>query len=788
MNYRLNYKRLLAILLFGIMYFIAGKLGLRLAFVNASATAVWPPTGIALALFLIFGYKIWPVIFLGAFFINLTTAGTILTSLGIAFGNTLEGLIGAYLVNKFANGSKAFDNAQNVFKFTLLAVILSTMISATIGVTSLILGGYADIAHAHAIWLTWWLGDASGAIIVTPFIILWATTPQFRWSKSQAIEAFILLCSLLFVGWVVFDNLFPAIGKAYPLEFLSMPLLIWVAFRFGRRETIAAIVLLSAIAIWGTLHGFGPFVKASQNESLLLLQSFMAVITLTAMALAVAVSERNLIHGIQQNSEKRFQALIEKSFDAVVLIDITSKILYASPSIKQVLGYTPEELVGTRGFNLVSPDDRDRTMHILAQLVRKPGGTATIQYRTIQKNKKIIWVDAIGTNLLFEPDIHAVVVNFRDITEKKIAQERMAQEKAEDEALLESIGDGILATDPEGKIILVNKAFEDLLGWKKSEISGQHTLPALQMQDEEGKNIPQSGRALNMALATKKKVTLIYYLLRKNKTKFPALITATPVVLNNKVIGAIEVFHDITKEKEIDRAKTEFVSLASHQLRTPLSTIKWYIELLLRHEKQGLSTKQRKYLQQINVSNERMIDLTNALLNVSRLELGTFTVETALVDIIQLMRHTLDELKPIIVAKNISVKELYPKDIPHLRLDAKLMTIILQNLLSNAVKYTPDKGVISIALSFGKKDGLLLKVADTGYGIPKAQQEKIFTKLFRADNARSIDQSGSGLGLYIVKLIVKNTGGTIWFDSRENKGTTFYVSFPFIGMEIPKEK
>src|SRR5216117_3721046 len=157
------------------VYVVAGKFGLSLAFVHASASAVWPPTGIALAATLLLGYRVWPAILLGAFLVNATTEGSVWTSLGIASGNTLEGLLGAWLVTRFANGRNVFSRSQDIFAFTALAGFLSTTVSATIGVTSLSLGGYASWDRFGAIWLTWWLGDVAGALVVAPVLILWGT-------------------------------------------------------------------------------------------------------------------------------------------------------------------------------------------------------------------------------------------------------------------------------------------------------------------------------------------------------------------------------------------------------------------------------------------------------------------------------------------------------------------------------------------------------------------------------------------------------------------------------------
>jgi diguanylate cyclase (GGDEF)-like protein len=279
------------------VYFVAAKLGLRLAFVHPSATAVWPPTGIALAALLIFGPRVWPAIFAGAFVANLTTAGSVATSIGIAGGNTLEGLLGSYLVQRFAAGRHAFGRPRNAFRFAVLAAAVSTVVSATCGVTSLALGGFARWADYGYIWLTWWLGDGAGALVVAPVLLLWSENPRVQWSPRQAVEAAVLLVCLLLVGQVVFGGRFPAQTKNYPLEFLCIPILLWAAFRFGARETATAILLLSAIAITGTLRGFGPFARESRNESLLLLQAFIAVISVTKLIVAAVVAERRRMEG-----------------------------------------------------------------------------------------------------------------------------------------------------------------------------------------------------------------------------------------------------------------------------------------------------------------------------------------------------------------------------------------------------------------------------------------------------------------------------------------------------------
>lgn len=301
-------RRLLAILVVAAVYFAAGKLGLKLAFASPSATAVWPPTGIALAALLLFGYRVWPGILLGAFLTNVTTAGSTASSVSIAVGNTLEALLGAYLVNRFAGGLHAFERTRNIFRFVLLAAILSTMVSATWGVTTLAIVGLTRWADYGTVWLTWWLGDAVGALVVAPLLVLWHPNNRVIWRKYQLLEAAALLLTLLAAATLVFGGVLPPSARNYPLEFVCIPILLWAAIRFGQRDGATAVLLLAGMAIHGTILGFGPFVARNQNVSLLLQQAFIGVTALMTLVVASGVAERKrlelsrerVIHELQE--------------------------------------------------------------------------------------------------------------------------------------------------------------------------------------------------------------------------------------------------------------------------------------------------------------------------------------------------------------------------------------------------------------------------------------------------------------------------------------------------------
>lgn len=285
-------RRLLTNGVLAAVYFAAGKAGLSMAFVHPSSTAVWPPSGIALAAFLFLGTRVWPGIFLGAFLVNITTLGNAWTSLGIATGNTLEGLIGAYLVTRFASGRSAFERGADTFRFALLIGSVGTAVAATVGVTSLSVAGFAPWHDYRDIWLTWWLGDGVGAVIVAPLLILWISdfhVPR-RWARIGELAA--LLAGLFVIGEIVFCGLLFRTPRNYPLEYLCVPFLIWAALRFSQREASLAVVLVSSVAIRGTLHGMGPFAIGTKNESLLLLQSFMGIVAVMTLGLAALAAER----------------------------------------------------------------------------------------------------------------------------------------------------------------------------------------------------------------------------------------------------------------------------------------------------------------------------------------------------------------------------------------------------------------------------------------------------------------------------------------------------------------
>lgn len=651
-------KLLVQLLLIGSAYVIAGKVGLMLAVIQANTTAIWAPTGIAIATLLYFGDYVWPAIFAGALVTNIATPGTpILLALMIAAGNTLEGLAASYLIRKFANGVDAFQRPGDLFRFAFFGGVVSPIVSATIGTTGVILFGLSHWANYLQSWTTWWLGDMGGAIIIAPVLLLWLLDHKITLGKDRVYEIFLITCVvvafsfLILANWIIF-------------AYLVMPVFLWAALRLKQRDVATAIFAITEIFLWGTLRGYGPFVAyyhgtESLNAALLLLNAAMVSTAVTVMAFTAAV------------------------------------------------------------------------------------------------------------------------------TEERNARRTLIEERSIDRAALASVGEGLIVTNRESDIVLMNPLAEALLGMSAAEVTGKKYYDVIPMEREDGTPVPISERPILATINTGRRIAsdpfgAREFYVKKNGERFPVAYTKTPITLDGVIIGAIELFRDATRETEVDQAKTEFISFASHQLRTPLSVLGLSSELLRGQGElfgQYREEEVDSYVRDIQEATQQMNDIINDLLNVSRIESQSLRPAFASVRVVDLISQNLKALGPKIRRKQLKLTTRFPAQPSACITDPRLLSIIIQNLLSNAIKYTPAEGAIEVSV-VQEKTHFVIVISDSGYGIPESEQANIFKKLFRASNARQIENEGSGLGLYIVKAMVEGLGGDISFVSKEGEGSTFIVRLP----------
>ncbi|MCX6796033.1 MAG: PAS domain-containing sensor histidine kinase [Candidatus Falkowbacteria bacterium] len=355
------------------------------------------------------------------------------------------------------------------------------------------------------------------------------------------------------------------------------------------------------------------------------------------------------------------------------------------------------------------------------------------------------------------------------------------------ENLLANITDGVVILDDDLEIIAFNQMAADITGYPINEALNQkynkiikiYFHGKIEITDRFLMNILASGR--------KRDLSRVSILVNRDQVKLMVSGKVTPYYNENgKVVGCIIIFRDITKESEVDVMKTEFVSLASHQLRTPLTAIRWFIEELYNEEIGKVNKEQKDYLLQVIESNIRMIKLVNDLLDVSRLEAARIRIEPVPTDLEQLIRKVISDYLRLARANNCQVILKEPDvALPKINIDPSLIREVLSNLISNSIKYSDNKKGESKVFIFLilQEEEVIISVQDFGIGIPKKFQRRVFQKFFRADNVVKIDTTGTGFGLYISKLLVEASGGRIWFVSEEGKGTTFFFTLPLAGSE-----
>jgi len=450
-------RRVLEAVVLTAVYFAAGKLGLSMAVVNDSASAVWPPAGLAVGALMILGVRVWPAVAVGAFLVNFTTSHLVGASLVIAVGNTLEALAGWWLVSRFASGDKAFERPYTTLRFALFVGALSPVIAATVGTIALRASSLAAPADTTAVWVTWWLGDAVGILLVTPVIVMWARPPKKRWSLSRLAEMTAVAAAVAVTAWAVFGD--TTIGRSrYPVPFLTVPVLMWPAFRLGSRETALATVLMSVVAVGGTVNGFGPFFRtSSSNESLLFLQAFVGVWTIVMLAVSAEVETR-------QGAERDVRLLNEQLEERVHLRtgelrrmrdrlveaqrvanvgswewDVQANTIWWSEELYRIFRVSlSTQLTYEHYLGLLHPDDRGR--------VESAVGKALSDRRSFSVEHRVTWPD--GSVRTIEGDGHLIaddtdgtirmVGTCRDVTELRQADELRLERIREQAARVEA--------------------------------------------------------------------------------------------------------------------------------------------------------------------------------------------------------------------------------------------------------------------------------------------------------------------------------------------------------------
>lgn len=383
-----------------------------------------------------------------------------------------------------------------------------------------------------------------------------------------------------------------------------------------------------------------------------------------------------------------------------------------------------------------------------------------------KKNKKSLNVEEQEKKLEIEAkETHFALLNILEDVEE--ARARAVEEKNKTLAIITNFTDGLLFFDKEDRLSLVNSVAEDFLAVKAADIIGK---PFSELVD-----LP---KLKTLAGLLKKAAKRIFKEEIELEKELVLEASTLPIMREKEKLGLLVILHDITREKLVERMKTEFVSLTAHQLRTPLSAIKWTLKMVLDGDLGEITKEQTEFLEKTYDSNERMISLINDLLNVTRIEEGRYLHKIVLAWFEDLVEEVINNHKAEIERRSIKFQFEKPeKKMPKVKVDMEKMKLAISNFLDNAIRYTLPKGTVKVSLKYEEKK-IKFSVKDSGIGIPKDQQKRLFTKFFRGANAVRIETEGSGLGLFIAKNIIEAHGGEVWFESGENKGSIFGFSLP----------
>ncbi len=770
-----------------VVYFIAGKFGLLLASLHASASPVWPAAGIALATLLVLGYRAWPAIFVGAFLVNVTTAGNVATSLAIASGNTLEAVCGAWLVNRFAGGTTVFDRPQGVVKFALAAVV-STVIGPAFGVTSLAFGGFADWANFGAIWLTWWLGDTTGDLLIAPLIILWSTPPKRRWNRREVVEVGVLLLLLFVLSEAVFCGWLTISARNYPIAFISLPIVIWTAFRFTQRETATGIFILSAIAIWGTMHGFGPFAGETENQSLLALQSWTAVLAITAMALSAGMAERERAAEALRESEASMSLAANAANLGLWVWNIPSgEERWVTEKWRQLFGFADSEPVTfDRFLEVVHPGDSERVKQVV-QHILEHGGEYEVDYRITRPDGSIRWIATHGSVELDERGKPVLARGVsRDVTERKIAEEELRESEARFRTVANAAPVMIWMSGPDKLCTFFNKGWLDFTGRSPEQELGNGWAEGVHRED-----IDRCLDVYQNSFNARESFTMEYRLRRSDGEYRWLLDSGTPrFASDGAFLGYIGSCIDITERKAAEveaRQRREQVELLgrvsllgemaaslAHELDQPLAAILSNATAAMQYLEQGkLDPEQlQEILTDVVGDGRRAHDIMH---NVrSAIKKGSaIRGRINLNDVVKAVTHMvhLDA-----AAHFCKVEMSLARNLPAIDGDPSQIQQVLINLVRNAfdaMRDTPPSGrKVEIATTYNGDGTICVAVRDYGSGIPEPTLERLFEQFF------TTKEEGLGMGLAIVRSIVEAHGGSIAAENADGGGARFRFRLP----------
>jgi PAS domain S-box-containing protein len=828
------------------LYFIVAKLSLLLAIPPGYATPIWPPAGIALAAVLMFGRGMWPGIWIGAAAANYTVNSSLLAAAVIGTGSVLEAVLTAAVIRHFIGIPWRFGRGEDVATF-LAAAILGGALAATIGLLPLAYGHMLGVRELFWNWLTWWLGDAIGMVLVTPLVLSWRARSTITWAPERLFEAACLALLFVTAAYTVFRAT-PGVNESLALKFLIVPLVIWTAFRFGQREITTAAFGVCLYSVWEASVG-GTAAGLASNQTLLVLVTFNGTVAITGLVLSAVLDERSVTTAALRasyeelenrvrertlelqranralqldiasrmrteklllESEERFRQMVTSVVDyAILMLDVDGRVASWNAGAERIKGYNAEEIIG-RHFSCFYPardvDSGKPWRHLEA--ASREGRVEDEGWR-LRRDGSTYWASAVVTAVR---DAGGRLVGFsevtRDLTDRVRTEEELRRGEARFGVLVNSVVDyGIIMLDTEGRISSWNTGAERILGYAASEVLGRHFSVFYYPEDVKlGK--PQQEIESASSIGRQEDEG---WRIRKDGSRFWAnVIVAAIRDSSGQLLGFSKIIRDLSERKRLEleltdaraaaeqssRMKSDFLAKMSHELRTPLNSLLILARLLADNAGKNLTAKQVQYAQTIHAAGTDLLELINDLLDLAKIESGTVTISIGaerFADLCDYIRHSFEQTaQDKALEFHIALDERLPQNF---MTDGRRLHQILRNLLANAFKFT-QHGRVSLEISLadsGWTPGhprlqaalqvLAFAVSDTGIGIPHDKKETVFEAFQQLDQGASRQYPGAGLGLAICRELTRLLGGDLKLKSEPGHGSTFTLYLPLVSSE-----
>jgi len=797
------------------LYFLGGLLGKQATFLSGSIALVWPPAGIAMAAILLFGYRFWPGVAVGAIlfsFMNGLPLGFF--TFGTAMGNTMGAIVCTFLLKRFVRFNCAMEHTRDVAAYIGLACFVGTTVNAAFNVVSLVYAGSVPWSSWSSTILEWWVPNALAGLVVAPFLLTWATPSALRWQPRLVLEAIVCGTGLVLATLVSFQSWFVYGIQNYPLAYLPFPFLVWGALRFGQRGATSGTLLVSAVALHSLLNGGGPFLATGERVSLMLIGSYIGVLAVTNLLLAAAAAERRQAEQAMAESEKRLRAVVEDQTDLIGRFKPDGTLTFVNSAYCQFHRKSREELLGTNFLQTLPVEDLAIPLSWFEALPPEQP-VVSFDHRVAGPDGMTVWQQFSVRRLFREGgqtlEFQAVI---QDITHRKRTEQALRASERKYRSLVANLPDIVWTADANRKLLYVSDSVEKILGFSPEELT--RSPSTLWLDRIHPNDFPKVQLAYEM-LYTKEEAFDVEYRIRRRDGQWIWLHNRAPsTYMRDGALCADGLLSEITQRKRVEeelqrakdaaeaanRAKSQFLASMSHELRTPLNAVIGFSEILIDKTFGDLNERQLKYTSNILSSGSHLLQLINDILDLSKVEAGRLELSRSSFSLGRAMQNVQMIVKTLAHKKAIGLQFDVSTAPPEVFADESKFKQIMYNLLSNAIKFTPDRGQVSVTACYWNQKNehsgpaakprasgscLRVTVADTGIGIHPRDHERIFAEFEQVDSSYGRRQQGTGLGLALTKRLIELHGGRIWVESEgiEGMGSRFSFVLP---LEVPEPK